>query len=565
MENLEKHSFSRANRFKYTANVSVSVILAFILVLMVNYISSRHYTRLDITTIQQHTLSPKTIQILKQLSIPVQILSIQTSSQNPTILYMTQFIQDLTKEFTSHSDVIKVTVLDYYGDNQKVEALSQELKPAGFTGELSEFHHTLVVRMQGKYRILPYGKFFNFERNKERPEFQGEGLLRAIIEELSSDQPRRVLFLEGHGELDSKSDLSQGISLLKEKLLQENMTVNSKPLGEVIPLIQHTELLIIPAPSKAYSEPELQALSLYLESGGKLIVFFDAWEDSNLSTILGSRGIMPRKDQIQYPRELYPTQLSVRRWFSSHPINQSLAQLSGLTVFMDGACSLSLETDIKGYQVQSIAQSDPETFSILSSLRNRPKEILERTGPFPLAAVSSNDQMRLVVFGDSDFIKNGEQLSGTSQRLGLRDGANSDLVLNAINWCLAQEYRLEIDSKPLDLRLIQVDVDTAQRIGFLLCILIPLASVALYWMALDALRNKWVREGLEILEEVLRQPSSFFATSSDAITPRKAFFFPLGIITFLALFFYTFGTHLGFSFISDHPSSSASAKQWVKT
>lgn len=545
----EKLTFAYSDRFKYSINVTSMIFFAFVLLLMVNYIASRHYLRIDLTTYQKHTLSPKSIQLLETLPRPIQIFSIRSASQNPTVIYMTQFIKDLLEEFQSHSEQLQVVEWDYYKESQKIEKLSKELQEQGFKGELQEFLNTIVVRSAEQYKILSYGKFFNFERSKERPEFQGENTLSATLYELISEKPRRILFVTGHGELSIESDQADGLSLFREKLLQENTKIQVGAIAEYVPLIKHAEVLFIVGPRTAFSEEELRELALYLDSGGKMIVFFEEWETSNLNTLLGQKGITARNDQIQTRTTHLSSQIAVRRWFSAHPINRAFAQFSGYSAFFEGACSLSLKTNFTEYQVQSIAESLPETISILSSLRNNPREMLERTGPFPVAAVSFSDQMRLVVFGDTHFIQNGQSTGGQTQRIGLRDGVNTDLALNALNWCLEEENRLQIEAKPVDLRLIQVDVDTSQRIGVLLCLIIPFAIVGLYWIFFDWLRTEKIQEFLDILEDLLRHPSFFFQTSLSSFTWKKAILFHLEATLLFGILFYTIATHFGFPYI----------------
>ena len=75
--------------------------------------------------------------------------------------------------------------------------------------------------------------------------------------------------------------------------------------------------------------------------------------------------------------------------------------------------------------------------------------------------------MRVVVFGDSDFIQNDRYLS------------SSDLLINAVNWLVQQEDMISIRAKDDSGQPIVLDAQKANVIFYMTLIVFPL-MVALF-------------------------------------------------------------------------------------
>ena len=541
-------SFSRMEHLKYLSNVTFTIVLLLTLILMVNYISSRHYRRIDITQYQKHTLSPKTGKLLQQINIPIQITVISEGSNNSLLIYMKQLIHDLLEEYQNRSPELKISHWDYYRDNQKVENLAKVLETKGFKEANNLLRNSLVFQGNGLSKIIAFNKFFESGKTK-RPDFKGEQLLSSTIHSILHKNTYRVVFLAGHGELNPDSDHPDGLSLLKNKFIQENATVSVQEISAIEPLIKNVDLLLIAAPRQLFLEGELQALDEYLNSGGKMLIFAEPSERSNLNRILRTRGIYLNAEEIlERNRNAAPTPLVIRQWTPEHPINLPLGRFSGYSVYMESVGTLKVDSEEKEYRAQPIAQSEPQSYILPSSGQKKPL-----FGPFPVAAVSQSGNMRLVVFADSDFIKNGERTTEYVNRIGLRDGANADLALNAFNWCLEETSRLSIDTKPIDLRAIQLDSDSSRRIGFILCIVLPLLAIVFYWAIYGWLQLDSLRSFFDLMEALIQQPSHFFSTSLSAFSLPKVLKFQTGAALFFGIILYLLSIQFLISY-QTHPS-----------
>lgn len=527
-------SFSPGLHFKYIVNSSAKVLLGLSLLLMVNYVASRHYIRLDLTSLQKHSLSPKSIKLVQNLPSSLQIIAVGERSKQASSVYMSQLIEDLVEEFSSQSPQVYSHFWDYHRENQKVEVLSQKLSKHGIHNGQKLLRNALVLQYQQEYKVLSYYKLFE-SGSGQYPKFRGEQVVSSAIYHLITEKRTRVLFVTGHGERNPDSDRPEGFSLFKSRILQENATVE---VGEIQDdLRKRFELLILGSPKQNFREAELKALEQYLDAGGKMMVFADSEGSSNINRVLRTKGVLINEDRIE--GQNYPAgSLIIRKWEPPHPITLPFSQFSGYSAYMEGVSSLRVNPEkSETYKTHILAWSDSFSRAVPKTALGDPQP-----GPLPVAAVSEAGETRLVVFGDSDFLRNGKQDGQFVSLMGLRDGANLDLALNAFNWCLEEESRLSIESKTMDIRPIQLDPERSRQVGFLLCIFIPVMAALCYWLIFGWSQSPTSQNYLEILEDLLRCPKAFFSTSPLSLKESLAFQFRTIILltffwTFLIVFF----------------------------
>jgi hypothetical protein len=546
LEKSEKlESFSRFAPLNYLFHFTTQIVLAFTLLLMLHSLSSRYYWRMELNSFQSYTLSPRSLQLIQSFQKPLELLSIQEQSQKREFVRYRQQIQDLLEEYASHNPSwISVSHWNYHRENHKVEQLSQELARFGIKEGQILLRNSIVLRYQGHFRVLSFVKFFdiNTEGNQE---FKGEDVLSSALYSLLSQRQYQISFLQDHGELDIHSDSPEGLSLLKMKLLQENFLVETLSLKNSPSLSpQKIDLLVIPRPSGSFSEAELQSLAQYLDAGGKMMIFVDDWSNTPLNSVLKPRGIFINSDRITDPvHSGYASpRLKIQNWKEPHPITHPFTLYSGYSAYWDGVCSLQVDSENKEFHAQSFACTENHTQA--SSFQHlKPYH----TGSFIVAALSQSLSMRLAVFGDSDFIRNGDPYN--TQQIGIQDGIHTDLFFNTLQWCLQEEQQFGVRAKPIDMRSIQLDSDTAQKVGFLLCVFIPLLTIAFYWTLFGWTQTPSFQKFFDLFEEILARPTCFFTESLHCITLPQAFRFCLENVLFFGIPLYLLTSHLLFPYI----------------
>jgi ABC-type uncharacterized transport system involved in gliding motility auxiliary subunit len=263
-------------------------------------------------------------------------------------------------------------------------------------------------------------------------------LITAILQ-VTTQQVRVVCFVTGHGERGLGDEGPGGLRLLDTTLVASNYRTERVSLLEgEIP--QMCAALVAAGPRQAYAPDEITRLFAYVDRGGRLAVLLEPDAAPSLAEPLRARGVEPGAGVIVDasgagrsvgggPR----TPLAVA--YNTHPITRGFE----FATMYDGARPLRVvERPELGGRPVALAQTSPRSFAT-SSADAEPSFDAARgdvQGPLTLAAATAigaaarpDQQARLVVFGDSDFIANAF----------LRRQGNRDFFLRALAWLLGEE------------------------------------------------------------------------------------------------------------------------------
>ena len=142
---------------RYGSNVAVMIFLAFVILVLVNFISDRHYKRIDTTTSKQFSLSEQTKKILDSLDRQVKVTAFYTEDH-----YRRGLAHDILNEYAAQSSKISVTFID---PNAKPgEAMAYGIKQNG----------TVVFESEGKREDV------ESYQNEEQCHCQAYILIRSI-------------------------------------------------------------------------------------------------------------------------------------------------------------------------------------------------------------------------------------------------------------------------------------------------------------------------------------------------------------------------------------------------
>jgi ABC-type uncharacterized transport system involved in gliding motility auxiliary subunit len=252
---------------------------------------------------------------------------------------------------------------------------------------------------------------------------------------------------------------------------------------ETIALLQgdvpeHCGAVVIAGPRKEYSAGELARLTAYADGGGRLALLLEPDPNPAFADFLRPRGIGPAAgvviDASGQGRPLgLGAQVPIAVKYPDHPITRGFAVFSAY----DGARPLQvLQQPELGGKPVSLAQTSPRSFGTTrAGAITGYDRALDQLGPLTLAAATSidrgpgpDDDLRLVVFGDSDFLSNA----------GLRFTGNRDFFLRAIGWLLGEQQTTPI---PADTRPNRRLVLTDQTLALLYIInlgVLPLIPIA---------------------------------------------------------------------------------------
>jgi ABC-type uncharacterized transport system involved in gliding motility auxiliary subunit len=395
---------------KYASNALV-MTLAFVgIVALVNFLAAKHNREYDLTENRQFTFSEQTINILRKLDQPVQVIGFFQSG-DPR--------QDLAEDYLARSS--------HYTNFLTYEFHDPNVKP----------------KLAKSYDLTNFGLVFvsgnsSFEVHNVTEEAITSGLIR-----VTSQQEKRVYFVTGHGEPDLMDTTPDGYSELRAALEREHYLVETINLTAAPPdLSPAVATLILAGAEHDLLEPEVTFIESWLARGGKVMILINPLDPVPGWALLKDYGFKVGNDLVadleNHLVGLAPTSPLIVQY----PFHEITHGLNGLLTFFPLARSLTLLSEVeKGIQTAPILTTGPQSWAEtdLKAPELEFNQEVDLSGPIHIGAVAENPQsgMRLVVFGSADFVSN--------KVIG--EVANRDLIMNAVNWLTEEEDLISIRPK----------------------------------------------------------------------------------------------------------------------
>jgi len=432
-------------------NVTLTLVLAILLVGLVNGLSARYYLRTDISRTGLYTLSEKSRSLMAALTNRVDVI---VFFQRGEELY--HDVDNLLREYQYHSPLLHVE----YVDPDRNVARAEELTHRHAVGS----PNVVIVHAQGRTRILSASDImqFDFSGVREgmapaRTVFMGEQALSSAIHGVTQARMPKVYFLAGHGERRIDNfDPFVGYSSIAKIMQRDNMDLEVLVLGETPRIPEDADALIIAGPNRRISQPELDLIHAYLEQSGRVMMLVDSMARTGLETVLARWNVLLGDDVVIDPtrtltgRELFVTE------YGLHPITDRIRGVTSVFYMPRSVepmprqvASSSDQADkphvtvLAATSAAGWAERDPDK----TPLRFDPE--VDRPGPISIAVAVERGPVpgidvqirstRMVVFGDSGFVSNG----------GLT-GGDEDLFMSAFNWLLDRDELMAVAHKPVE-------------------------------------------------------------------------------------------------------------------
>lgn len=457
---------------RYGSLTAGSVLLVLGILVAVNWLSNRQNKRWDLTETQQFTLSEQSRKVVSELTEPVTIKVFHAANDRDRF-------EDRLAEYQYTSGQVKTEYFDI--DASPLEAQ--------------------------KYEIQQYGTLvFEYGGRSERTTQSGEQDITNAIIKVVEGKAKKLYFTQGHGEKDTAGGDSRGYSQIAQALQSDNFESAPLALAQQGAVPDDASVVIVGGPTSDFLPGEVEALTTFLNKGGKLMLMIDAPDKSggpalpNLTGLarawgfdIGTNIVL---DATGLGRALGAgPQVPLAMSYPSHPVTQGFRVM---TAFPLARSVDPIEGGADGKFPQSIVETSPQSWAetdiagLFASGSSTPDPKTDKAGPVSLAAAVSaaapnapaaespdapKPEARMIVVGDSDFASNGA--------LGIQ--GNRDLFLNMANWLAQQENLIAI--RPVDPadRRVQLTEDQASRISWLVLLIFPMAFIAM------AVRVWWVR------------------------------------------------------------------------
>lgn len=415
---------------------SVLYSLLFIgIVVIVNFLNTRHHYRWDLTEAKVFSLSSQSVKILAELKQDLPIYGFFEKGENPKV-------SDLIKSYTYQSRRIKF----YPVDPDRHPELAREFK----IHQMNTLH-------------LIYGK-----ESTNVTEPTEEAITNAIVK-LTKVGKKDVYFLTGHGEpnLEDRQG-EQGYALAKDALESENYQVKDLLLATQEKVPDDASLLIIAGPQKPLLDHEIKAIGEYMSRGGRLLVLLPSTGGETFKGFLKGWGVEVGDDIVvdQVIRLFAGPTLGLEpiadTYSPTHPITREFKQRTLFPLVRSVEPSSSPG---EGLQVTSLVKTSPTSWAEkdINGVFKQSKASFgpgDKKGPVSIGvAVTANLKQigggreggaKMVVLGTAAFVNN----------RSINIFFNRDFFLNAANWLVGQEDLISI--RPRSIRSSQVQLTEAE-------------------------------------------------------------------------------------------------------
>jgi ABC-type uncharacterized transport system involved in gliding motility auxiliary subunit len=477
----------RRRKLAISANVLIQVFAALALVVMLNWLVSRHYSRFDWTKTGYYKISEKTKQALASLREPVKIVVfLQPSAEREFLEKTYQDVRNLLKEFQFFGKgKLDVEYVDPQRQRARAEQLIAEYKV--------DVPNVVIFACGNRNKYVNIEDMVEFDASDYTQRyrvkaFKGEGAFLAAIQTVTEETPPKVYFLTGHGERDPESfDQQNGYSALATYIKRDNITVAKWNLLEKQAMPTDAGLIVIAGPRKAFAPAERNALEDYLKNKGRLFLMLDPRSESGLEGFLQKWGVRVDNDLVAAKGgTIFGTDLiivdALGAQYASHPITRTLQGVNTTFPYARsiGRAEGQAEKGADQPRVTELVKT-PAAFwgqTDLESERAKFDPAKDIHGPLTLAvAVEAGrphganvdlDVTRMIIVGTSGFVNN----SGIS-------GGNLDFFMNSVNWLLQREQLIAVGPKVPDEFRLDMSPDQIRAVYALVMAGMPLGVATL--------------------------------------------------------------------------------------
>jgi hypothetical protein len=253
-------------------SVLVGIVLAVIAAVLLNVASTRRFTRWDWTSSKRYSLTPATVQTLRELPGAVQIW-VLLGGADP----LEQSVKQLLVAYQAETTKLDVRYVDPDRDVVALEDVKKRFKIE--TGRTEQGHVVtdaiVVVASGDRHWFLTTSDMVEIStgddtRVKPKEERALTGAIRSV---LGSEKPK-LCFTIGHGEMGVDDAGREGAGALRDVLEKDNFEVATVDPGapSVAEPFASCAVAIVAGLRGALTDEEAERLRTYLLGGGNLFL-----------------------------------------------------------------------------------------------------------------------------------------------------------------------------------------------------------------------------------------------------------------------------------------------------
>lgn len=460
-------SFVGQRSTRYGANAIIYSLIFILILIAVNWISSQHHARMDLTAEKVYSLSSQSVQVVKNLDKPLKLVGFFAGGENATA-------RQLYEEYAYASPKVSFELVD------------PDKHP-----ELAEKYKVSVLNTTHLQYGGENGEGTNVTDLKE------ESLTNAILR-VSKASKKTIYFLDGHGEADpDDTNDASGFGQLKTALEGEGFQIKKVLLATIAAVPGDCTMLVIAGPQKPLGQHEIDAINEYLKKNGRVLAMFrpprpgNEIDETALIKLMGQWGIDAGKDVVvdQVVRLFAGPALGLNPLvdnYGTHPITHDFKQR---TIFPMARSVEPVADPKQGLMVTPIAKTSDTSWAEtdIDGIFKRQEAKLDpadKRGPIDVADAVEADlaklgdgkgEARLVAFGSTDFANN----------QWITQFYNRDFFVNSVDWLAGQENQISIRPRELRASRFRLTVDQFSIVFALSVLLLPelllIAGIVVWW------------------------------------------------------------------------------------
>jgi len=463
--------FKNARRL-IRVNRILQIILAFTLLVGINFLAHLFFWTKDLSENRRFTLAAETQAYLDDLEGEFEIwIPYDPTAQGDLLERFYLDLEPMIGSFQNALDrrgrgILRYRKVDLFKDRAvSLELLRRYGNPAA---------NSVIVRQGGDSRILGPDEFYQMGEGQQLA-FVGESVLLSSFLEVSTGQGPVIAFTSGHGErVPGESHPVYGLSELALELSRRNYQLRTVNLSADPQALEEVDLLMVVGPRSSFLGEEVEVISEYLQRrGGRALFFLEAAVSSGLEPMLAEWGLLVPDMVLVDPGPDFRSSSGdfiLRGLSAKHPATRSLME-AGLPLISGVSRPVMPLPDVasrEGVELKIMVTGGEQGWGESDYMEERgPIQFdLEEDLPGPLPVGISAERKvaselgvvipagRLAAFGGADLLGN--------QRI--RSLGNLSFVLNLVRWSLERDQFLNVPTRRVNQQELQMSAEQLKKL-----------------------------------------------------------------------------------------------------
>ena len=432
-------------RLQLLVHHGLFVVLLVVLVTFLAYLAREHRIERDLTQTSRNTLSPATLDVLRQLDAPVRITAyaMAKDARGDDVHHR---IENFLRPYQRILPDLSLTIVDP----------REQPKAAAAAGVHAPVE--LVVE---------------YKRRTEHLTDFTEQAFANLLMRLARGAERLVLWLDGHGERKLSGGANHDLGDFGRQLVQKGFRLNSVNLAVAQEMPSNAALLVIASPQVEMMASEVQKIRDYVAAGGNLLWLIDPEPLRGLQPLAEQLGVVLMPGVVVDPRatefRASPAfAVGTPAGYSPHAVT---ATLNLNTLFPYARQIGTIESD--EWRATPLVEVAPRGWVETGRLDGAPTFDPNHDIPGPVTIAVAlernvNDKaQRVILFGNASFLSN----------TYLGNGGNLDLGVNLVNWLVGDDDLITIQPRPSADSHLEIGQFALYLIAFAFLFVLPFAFV----------------------------------------------------------------------------------------